>query len=319
MIFRRLFLWGGAIFLAGALLMGMSGESKAAGRSEGSKTGYNLGRGGPMAGMVPPPGAYLRYDLYSYSGDSDDLLKEPEIIDQNIESESFLNILAMSWVPDLKILGGRLALGAGMAFGRQHFEGDLAIDASFMTVNMPIEGSTTSNGDLGIGVSLGWHAGSSHWQIYNGTTVPIGDYEEDKLSSMGKNRWAFDVGFGYTYLNLNNGFEASALLGIVNSLENPDTDFTPGKDCHLEMALVEHFPNRLSFGVAGYIYRQITEDQGPGSKDDLGEVNGVGPVVGYFWKEGDGGVAVNFKWYHEFAVKNRLEGDVFFTTIGIGF
>lgn len=315
MALRWMFLMGQMIVFSVGLLMGTVLESQAA---ERSGSNYFLGKGGPMAGVMPPPGVYIRDDLYSYSGDSDDILLDSMVTEQDVSVASLMNIFSLCWVTDLKLLGGSLGLGAGFAYGTKEYKADYALSAGFLSFDQQAKGDTSGFSDIGVGASLGWHKDSSHWIAYSSVVFPIGDYEEDRVANMGNNRWCYDVGAGYTYLNIDNGFEASAMLGLAFSGENPDTGYQPGMQYHIEAALIEHLPNRFSFGIAGYYYEQFTEDSGVEGLDDImGRLAGAGPTVGYYFVVAETLFSVNVRWYHEFAAEYSFEGDTIFGTIGI--
>lgn len=316
------------LVLAGAVVFVTADESGA----EGTDIGYHLGRGGPMAGVVPPPGFYVRNDLYHYSGESKLLLTRPDVGSQDISVTSLINVFGVSWVPDIKVLGGRLGLGGGFAYGRKSFWADVTIKSTLFGVEVEtlpqrVDGESTGLSDVGLAAVLGWHAGKSHFLTYTSVVAPLGEYDDDPevYVNMGNNRWSCDVGTGYTYLNLDNGFEASGLIGFVFNGENEDTEYQPGIEFHAEAALVEHFSNRLSLGVAGYYYQQVTGNSGPDTEDltlkidedILGRVAGAGPLVGYYFTFGERLFSINIRWYHEFSAQYRLEGDSIFGTIAL--
>ncbi len=277
---------------------------------------YQLGRSGPMAGFIPGPGVYMRNDIYYYSGESDDMLNWPDEYFQDIESSALVDVLGISWITDLEILGGAFGVGVGIAYGQQEFSAYIGHPSPFFP-DQTIEDDNQDFWDPGVGFVLGWHEESHHWQVSTGITIPTGRYEEDKYSSIPKNRWVFDLSAGYTYFSLDSGYEASALLGFSIPTENPDSDFTPGSQTHVELAAFKHFPSHLSVGVVGYYLQQITEDTGKESDDRLSRVAGLGPSVGYFFSFLDRNYSLNLRVYHEFLGEYRLEGDAFFCSLGV--
>jgi hypothetical protein len=76
----------------------------------------------------------------------------------------------------------------------------------------------------------------------------------------------------------------------------------------------EHFPFGLAAGVGGYFYQQVTNDHGSG--DQLGAFRGclagVAPLLGYALKAGAQEVDFSARWFHEFAVQNRIRGELIY-------
>ena len=64
--------------------------------------------------------------------------------------------------------------------------------------------------------------------------IPVGDYEVGRISNVGKNRWAVDVGGAYTMANFKGGREFSSVLGFTFNGDNEDTDYSTGTEMHLE-------------------------------------------------------------------------------------
>ncbi len=277
---------------------------------------YHLGRSGPMAGFVPGPGVYVRNDVYYYTGESEDLLDWPDDWTQDIESSALIDVFGISMITDLEILGGTFGVGLGFAYGKQEFTAIIGNESPFWP-DVEIEDDDQDFWDPGLGFVLGWHEESHHWQVSTGITIPTGRYKEDAYSSIGKKRWVFDLSGGYTFLNLENGYETSALLGFSFPTENPDSGYQPGIQVHLEAAAFKHFPSHISIGAVGYFLQQLTEDSGEGSRDKLCRVAGLGPSIGYFFRFMDRSFSLNLRAYHEFAAAYRLEGDAFFCSLGM--
>ena len=58
------------------------------------------------------------------------------------------------------------------------------------------------------------------------------------------------------------GVELSAVLGITYNFVNAYTAYQSGIDMHLELSASQYVTKRLSIGLAGYYYNQITPDSG---------------------------------------------------------
>ena len=86
----------------------------------------------------------------------------------------------------------------------------------------------------------------------------------------------------------------------------------------MEWALNEHLPFRLSAGVGGYFYQQVTNDGGQGDerlRRVRGRVASIGPLVSYTLKTPVSQVVLSARWFHEFDVQNRVRGNSIFASM----
>lgn len=297
----------------------------AADAAEGGTGNYLLGKRGPLAAFVPKPGWYLTNDVYLMSGDRSQLTPLGDRLVANVEADALINIAQVTWVADTTFLGGRVALSGVLPYG------NVDVSASG-TAQLPggagigrdIADSVTGFGDIALGGALGWKKRSGDkfraWSGYASVFVPTGDYELGRTANMSKNRWAIDVGGAYTMANFKRGRELSSVAGFTFSEPNRDTDYESGTDFHLEFAGKQHLPNHWAFGVVGYWYEQITgDDNNPAILGDFkGRAIALGPEVSYqFMGNPKRPVTLDLRWYHEFDVKNRLEGDSVFLTVSV--
>ncbi len=286
---------------------------------EGAKSVYLMGKAGPTAGLMPGPGLYIKDDVYFYSGSTDELIPSSGRLVQELDATALINLTTITWVPGTKIGGGTLGLGLLIPYGYQNIEADFELTGPQGNVfSRDLGDSVTSFGDPIVNAALGWHDGCSHWNIYTAVWIPAGDYKKGRLTNMGTNHWAGELGAGYTWLNPKSGLEISGTAGITFNGENPDTDYQTGREIHFEGALIQHLPNKIAFGLAGYLYQQLTGDSGDGAVlgSFKGRTMGIGPTLAYTFKNN---MALNVRWYHEFSVENRVKGDAFFATLTIPF
>jgi hypothetical protein len=308
---------------AAAVLLGMTLVPNDAQAAEGGTGNYLLGKRGPLAAFVPKPGWYLTNDVVALSADRAELTPLGDRVVANAEAEALLNIVQLTWVADAQILGGRGGLSLVLPYGNVDVSAGTAITGpGGVEVGRSLDDSVTSIGDLAIGASLGWKKRSGDrfraWSTYASVFAPTGDYEVGRLANTSKNRWAYDVGGAYTMANFKGGRELSAVLGFTFSEPNRDTDYESGTDMHLEFAGKQYLPSHWSLGVVGYWYEQLTGDSNnpPILGDFKGRAIALGPEVSYqFVGNPQRPVTVDLRWYHEFEVKNRLEGDTVFLTI----
>ena len=292
--------------------------------AEGGKSLYLLGKRGPLAAFLPKPGWYLTDDVYFYDAHSDDFLPIADRVVQDVDATATLNIVQLSWITDLDVVGGRLAISAVLPFGQVEVRGGGSVLLPDGTeVGRNLKDSVTGFGDPVIGASLGWKKRDGDrfraWSVYSSVFVPVGDYEVGRLANLGGNRWALDVGGAWTMANFKGGREGSAVLGFTFNDQNDDTGYTSGTDMHLELAVKQHLPKGWSLGVVGYWYEQLTGDSGgaPFLGDFEGRVFGLGPELSYQATLGGVPVGLDLRWYHEFGAENRLEGDGVFLTFSV--
>lgn len=299
--------------------------------AEDAKGFYLLGSNASLAGTTPPPGTYVVDYKYFYTGDASGnaaasiTLERPGIdvdleADINVDANIFIDILTPLWVAPQKVLNGSLGFGLLIPVGYQDISADLNVTG---TVTLPdgtelsggrrfqVDDDTFNFGDPVLMAFLGWNEGNWHWKVTGLLNVPIGAYDEEDIANMGFNRWAFDASAAMTWLDPKIGFEVSAVAGFTFNGENPDTDYKTGTEFHLEGALIQHFSKAFSAGLVGYYYDQVTGDSGAGATlgDFEGRAVALGPAVNYNLQIGQLPVATSLRWYHEFDVENRLEGD----------
>jgi hypothetical protein len=122
-----------------------------------------------------------------------------------------------------------------------------------------------------------------------------------------------------TWLDPNLGLEVSTAAGFTFNGENPDTDYQTGTEFHVEWALMQHLSKTFAVGLSGYHYQQVTGDSGAGAR--LGgferRVTGLGPDVTYTFLCGKIPVSTEVKYFHEFDVENRVQGDAGFVTVSL--
>ena len=71
-------------------------------------------------------------------------------------------------------------------------------------------------------------------------------------------------------------------------------------------------------GLVGYAYHQTTGDSGAGARGPFkGKAYAVGATIGWNFAVADQPVSARIKYFHEFGVENRAEGDSVFLTIAL--
>jgi hypothetical protein len=304
-----------AAFLAGSLSIVQPAQAVEYGIGD-----YLLGLTLPMSGYTPPPGVYFSDTFYLYKGSASGNVRFPigKQLEAGLTYQFVFDIAQVAWFTDLQILGGSLGFAATVPFGSENtnasigFTGPLGIDRQFGRTE-----SVAALGDSAFSAILGWQAGESHWNVTLTGFTPTGYYSSTAIAFTGLNRPAVDIKGGYTFLSLQTGTELSAALGMTVNAINNQTNYQSGAELHFEWALNQHFPFGLAAGVGGYYYQQVTNDGGAGDRVGAfrGRVAAVGPLLAYTFKNGAQEVTVSGRWFHEFDVAHRVQGDSIFAAL----
>jgi hypothetical protein len=143
--------------------------------------------------------------------------------------------------------------------------------------------------------------------------MPTGNYDKKDLANISRNYWTFEPIFAFTYLS-DGGFEVSSKFMYDINTENNDKDYKSGQEFHFDYA-VGYKVSNWNLGVAGYYYKQITDDEINGEKATFpaflgfdegfkGQTFAVGPAVKYNYKN----MSFTLKYLWETAVEHRPEG-----------
>jgi len=167
-------------------------------------------------------------------------------------------------------------------------------------------------------MEIAWNKENNNWLVYLMGGLPIGDYKPTQITNLGTGHYALDLGFGYTYLNKESGWETSGLFGVTYNFINPQTDYKNGLDSHLDYAFSNFLSKDWELGVVGYVYYQLTADSGP-----LGPFKSKAAALGaegtYFWKSGEHDMDFNLRGYYDFWKENRLGGFSMYAVFTIKF
>jgi hypothetical protein len=310
----------------------------AADAAENAAGFYLLGSKSAMAGYTPPPGVYVTDINYYYTGDARGEAAVGRALqnvgnitieaDVALVGDAYVNALVGTWIAPEKVWGGNVGLGVMVPVGWK--KADVGID-TLTTITLPngtivgpgshfgLDDSTTNFGDPLVSALIGWHSGNWHWNLTALLNVPIGPYDDDSSSNISFHRWGLDTSAAVTWLDAAKGHEASVAAGFTFNGENPATDYKTGTEFHVEWALIQHLSKSCSFGLAGYHYQQVTGDSGAGAVigDFKGRVTALGPVFTYSFQLGTLPVSTEWKYFHEFEAKNRVEGDGGFVNFSI--
>lgn len=284
---------------------------------------YLLGSRGPMAGFLPPPGFYVQNDFYIYDGDMRGGKSFPAggRVVSDVKAQARTNLLSGTWVLPHEVLGGNIAFGAILPFGRANATAGVDIDAPRFGIDAyrSLRDKTTVFGDPVATASLGWHAGKFHWNVLGMLNVPVGDYRDGQLANIAFHRWAGDISAALTWLDPERGLDLSVAAGFTFNGENPETNYRTGTEFHVEWAVTQYLSKDFSVGLVGYHYEQVTGDGGRGARlgSYKGRVTAVGGSVGYNFTVAGAPITTRLKVFREFNTTNRMKGTAGIVTVAL--
>ncbi len=285
--------------------------------AEGGAGVYLPGTFGPQTGILPEPGTYATNYSYYYTAEAA-RVGEGGLVRANLKVDVFSNFTSLTHVTDWTLWGAQYGFGVFIPFVYAEYEANIQVGP----IAPRFSDNNSGLGDLIVTpLLLGWHRGNSHFMGIGNVYLPTGEYDTGTGVNLGKNRYAIEPAFGYTYLNEENGRELSVGLGYTVNFKNTATDYRTGDEFHTDLILGQHLPNGMMVGAAGYWYEQVTGDSGSGATlgDLKGRVFGLGPILSYNTKINDHLFAINVKYFWEFEAKNRLEGEAAFLQLTYGF
>src|SRR5215467_14237788 len=232
----------------------------------------------------------------------------------NLHAQADLAFLIPAYVFATPVFGGQFALSMLAVAGTSHVGLDGTITAGVRNFSVTRQGSigdtTTGVGDLYPMATLRWNSGVNNFMIFVDGDIPVGQYSSSQLANIGIGHGAIDGGAGYTYFDEKAGHEFTAVAGLTGNFKNPSTDYTNGLDFHLDWAAAQFLSKQVFVGAVGYVYDQLTPDQGchPIICPFESRVIGIGPQLGYLFPVGTMQGYANIKGYGEFDNNARPAG-----------
>jgi len=301
-----------------------------------------LGAEAFLAGILPPPGFYVKEYLNYYTADklkdnggrTLSLSRDGTALDK---LEVYASSTRFLYISPVNILGG--SLGAQMII--PWVRTSLKLDASTPGGLSEMGEHRNAIGDVTLGPNLSWHSKNGLFHAATGLdiTAPMGPWNERHLVNVGANVWSFSpvlaatvffpwhpnlsagVKMDYSFSTRNDDFilspSTAAKIGNVG-FTGLETHLLPGQEFHfdygIEYALTKTgAAHQFRIGAFGYFYQQTTEDKtGEGRvRHDLGRVFAIGPGAWWTYKKW----VVEAHTAFEMAVRNRPEGINSYLTI----
>ncbi|WP_075796041.1 SphA family protein [Massilia putida] len=249
-----------------------------------------------MSGALPPPGAYgivygshLHYD--TVRDGAGNRVGPPDF-------RVAVDVIAprLVWVTGRSVLGGQLALHAV---------------APLLDVDVHAGGGRWTSrglGDMTVGAALGYHASPNlHYLVALDIVAPTGHYDRADPSSLGRNVWTVQPVLAVSRIGPS-GWNVDVKAMYDLNLVNHATGTRSGQALHADYALGWGLGNGWVLGAGGHVYRQITDDTGPGAAGKA-MAFALGPALKY---DSGKGWFLTAKLQRESGVRNRLQGEQFY-------
>jgi hypothetical protein len=281
--------------------------------------------------VMPQPGIYFNlYSLYysadryySEDGEKKDSVKLPNgnKVDVNVDVDLFVLAPAFIWVADWDVLGGHYGAYIIPTFS------NTSLDASVSTISG--FGRNASQSTFGVGdlfvqpIWLGWN--KEHWDftVGYGFYAPTGKFDAGDTDNVGLGFWTHQFQGSVAWYPWAD--RTTALVGAFTYEINQEVegeDLTPGQRASLNLAVDHYIPLDEKFlldvALTGYAQWQTTDDTGSDAANaNHDAVYAVGPQIGIIYLPMM--IAGTFRWNHEVYAEDRIAGDVFTLTLGVGF
>jgi hypothetical protein len=165
---------------------------------------------------------------------------------------------------------------------------------------------------------LGWKLGRADVVAGYAFYVPTGQREPGGQGGIGRGQWSHEPSLGGTlFLDDRRGWSVSALASLNFNATKRGIDITEGTTLQVQGGAGTTIARIVEAGVAAFGLWQVTDDSGSalpaplrGARD---RVYGLGPEVDV--KIPPLRTTATFRYEHEFLVRSRPEGQVFFVAL----
>jgi hypothetical protein len=244
---------------------------------------------------------------------------------------------ALIWVSNWKVLGARYGGYILPSFANASVGAALATERG--------RGRNADTSQFGVGdlfvqpVWLDWSR--KHWDfaLGYGFYAPVGSYSTETVTlpvigpikteapdNIGLGFWTHQIqGAGSWYPWEHRATAVSTALTYEINGKKEGFDITPGQNLALNWGISQYLPLKkdktllLEVGPAGYSSWQITDDSGSAAKNPTvhDEVHSAGGQLGLTYVPWN--VALNVHYFHEFAAKDRFQGQALGVNFAIKF
>ncbi|RJP56378.1 MAG: transporter [Candidatus Auribacter fodinae] len=243
-------------------------------------------------------------------------------VDIDTDLDLFTQLVALTWVPDIKILGADYAFLILPSWGYMRVdleatanaEATISVGRISRTVSpnrsVKVEDHITGFGDLYVQpIWLDWRGKYSDLGISYGVYCPTGSYDKDNIANIGYGFLTQQVQMsGYYY-----PFENKATAFMIRPTyewhsKKIDKNVQPGQNITLEYGVSQYIHPRIEIAANGYHQWQVSDDHGSEAvnTDVSDRVNGFGTQITCWLIEHK--CAITGKFNKEYSAKDRFEG-----------
>ena len=299
----------------------------AANAEEGGAGAYTPGAiASAIDSMLPSSGTIVRANYYNYSGRNnigctDAACNSVLVVD--VESQAVS--LTLGWRPDIHMPEGwSYMMSATIPYVHSKVEARFT-DAGGTTITTDYRSGL---GDIELmPLNVSYHLDEESQLNFKGAIrVPSGKYSQNELANIGRNYWSYEPTIGYIYIDKESKSHFSVYSGVNFNSKNKATDYTSGTQAHIEFTAENRVPSSHNkgvwgFGATGYHYQQLEDDEQNNSdmQNSRSRSSGIGPVVSYTGMLGNEFSVIELKWLHDFASKNKFEGNTVLLKAGLIF
>jgi hypothetical protein len=282
--------------------------------AQGVQTGhYAPGWNGNLkAGvMARDPGFYMQsttmfFNARKFKDGSGDTVSDDT-------TDYVLTALALVWRPDFKLFGADYQAVVTPAFGN--------LSGLPVLVDGEPQDAPAGLTDMFFSpIGLGWHWSEFDLVAALGGFAPTGKFDLGGNDNTGLGFWTampFALGTYRTERGIFADLPLLATGGLFYEIHSNQEghDFRPGDSFTFEWSLGLEFSERTSFGLSGYLYRQVNDPSGSDAAPvDKYRSNGIGLTFSHVIDS----VTLNFRAYQDFDVRNGPEGTLAYFDIAWG-
>jgi hypothetical protein len=268
--------------------------------TENGLTTYPMGVNTVLDGITPPPATTQFYNYTEY-----------------YFANKFAGTDGKSSIPgfhaEALVDAARVVHTWGKTFGPFTLSSGLIVPFARLHVDVPgASGTRGALGDLIVQPFILGYSNASHTFfafVSPDVSLPTGAYSVNRLANIGVNYYAFQPNASVTWFP-DPKWELSATTQIEFHSPNHATNYHSGDVASLDYLIGYSILKKLQIGLQGFLLKQFTDDTANGQTAPgngfRGQALGIGPQLRY-----DIGPrsAIVFKYQHEFAVRNRPQGD----------
>ncbi|QIE29762.1 transporter [Caballeronia sp. SBC2] len=268
--------------------------------TENGQISYPVGVNTVLNGVLPPPGGtqFYNYTLYyvanKFAGSDGQSLVPGFHLNAFVDAPRVIH----TWNINL----GPFTLSSGTIVPIFH----LHVGSPGGT------GNRTALGDIILEPWLIGYSNPSHSFFAFFATdvaVPSGAYSVNRVANTGLNTYALMPYLSTTWFPTPAVEISTTALVEVNS-PNSATHYHSGAVAALDYLVGYSLNSKVQVGLQGYLLKQFTDDTVNGMPVPGGGFRGqavaIGPQIRYMWSPAAG---IVFKYQHEFAVRNRPQGE----------